>query len=208
LSQERGTSTREHGGLGLGLSIVKQLVEMHGGTVRVQSEGLGRGSTFTVSLPARGRITREHAAWPTVRDAGEPSLDETISILGMRVLVVDDEPAMRKMIATVLRGAGAVVVATASAAEAFHQLSEQAFDVLVSDIAMPTEDGHSLARRIRARDDEQARIPAVALTAYGGPLQRQLALAAGFDDYVKKPFAPRELIRAVAGVAPLRAISI
>ncbi len=124
-------------------------------------------------------------------------------MLGMRVLIVDDEPAMRKMIATVLRGAGASVVTAGSAAEAFEQLSERSFDVLVSDIAMPTEDGHSLARRVRARDDETSRIPAIALTAYGGPLQRQLALSAGFDDYVKKPFVPRELVRAVAGVAAL-----
>lgn len=122
-------------------------------------------------------------------------------MMGMRVLVVDDEPEMRKMIATVLRGAGASVVTAASAAEAFDQMSEQSFDALVSDIAMPTEDGHSLARRVRARDGEKSRIPAVALTAYGGPLQRQLALSAGFDDYVKKPFAPQDLVRAVAAVS-------
>lgn len=120
---------------------------------------------------------------------------------GMRILIVDDEPEMRKMIAAVLRGAGASVVTADSAAEAFRQLSARSFDVLVSDIAMPAEDGHSLARRVRARDDEKSRIPSVALTAYGGPLQRELALAAGFDDYVKKPFAPRELVRAVVGVA-------
>jgi PAS domain S-box-containing protein len=203
LSQEGGTSTRQHGGLGLGLSIVKQLAEMHGGTVHVESEGTGLGSTFTVSLPAR-RLTKTEHARPSVRDAAEaPAAEEAISVLGMRVLIVDDEPAMRKMIATVLRGAGASVVAAGSAAEAFDQLSEQSFDVLVSDIAMPAEDGHSLARRIRARDDEKSRIPAVALTAYGGPLQRQLALSAGFDDYVKKPFVPRELVRAVAGVVAL-----
>ena len=118
------------------------------------------------------------------------------------MLIVDDEPEMRKMIATVLRGGEASAVTAGSAAEAFEQLSEQSFDVLVSGIAMPTEDGHSLVRRVRAGDDEKSRIPAVALTAYGGLLQRQLALSAGYD-YVKKAFAPRKLVRAVAGVAAL-----
>ncbi|MEK6374892.1 MAG: PAS domain S-box protein [Acidobacteriota bacterium] len=202
LTQEGGTSTRQYGGLGLGLSIVKQLVEMHGGTVRAESEGHDLGSTFTVSLPARRRIATVERPWSNVRDATDaPTRDQTVSLNGMRVLVVDDEPDMRKMIATVLLGVGASVVTASGAAEAFEQLSGQPFDVLVSDIAMPTEDGHSLARRLRAGDDEKSRIPAVALTAYGGPLQRQLALSAGFDDYVKKPFAPQDLVRAVAGVA-------
>jgi PAS domain S-box-containing protein len=202
LSQEGGTSTRLHGGLGLGLSIAKQLVEMHGGTVRAESEGHGLGSTFTVSLPARHRTTRPLTPLSSVDGATAASpREERIMVTGMRILVVDDEPEMRKMIATVLRGAGASVVIAASAAEAFHQLSERPFDVLISDIAMPTEDGHSLARRVRARGDETSRIPAVALTAYGGPLQRQLALSAGFDDYVKKPFRPQDLVRIVAAVS-------
>ena len=116
----------------------------------------------------------------------------------MHVLVVDDEVEMRKLISTVLQGAGASVVTASSAAEAFHQLTAQSFDALVSDLAMPAEDGNSLTRRIRARDDDKSGIPAVAVTAYGGPLQRELALSAGFDDYVKKPFAPQELVSAVA----------
>jgi PAS domain S-box-containing protein len=204
LSQEGGTSTRQQGGLGLGLSIVKQLVEMHGGTVHAESEGHALGSTFIVSLPARPRATTVQTPRSNVQAMTEvpaPAREEKVSMIGLRVLVVDDEPEMRKIIATVLRGAGASVVTAASAAEAFDQLSEQSFDVLVSDIAMPTEDGHSLARRVRARDDEKSRIPAVALTAYGGPLQRQLALSAGFDDYVKKPFVPQDLVRAVAAVS-------
>jgi PAS domain S-box-containing protein len=202
LSQEGGSSTREHGGLGLGLSIVKQLAQMHGGTVRAESAGEGTGATFTVSLPARRFSATLEEPRLHIREANEgPAPPEAVSIAGMRVLVVDDELDMRKLIATVLQGAGATVVMASSAAEAFHQLTAQPFDALVSDLAMPAEDGHSLTRRIRARDDDKSRIPAVAVTAYGGPLQRQLALSAGFDDYLKKPFSPQDLVRAVAGVA-------
>ncbi|MEA2488641.1 MAG: hypothetical protein QOH21_433 [Acidobacteriota bacterium] len=202
LSQERGSSTRDHGGLGLGLSIVKQLVQMHGGTVRAESAGEGKGATFTVSLPARELTASvEQPPMLHIRDEkNPPASDGTYSIAGMRVLVVDDEPEMRKLITTVLRAAGASVVTASSAADAFEHLTAQSFDALVSDIAMPDEDGHSLTRRIRARNDDKSTIPAVAVTAYGGPLQRQLALSAGFDDYVKKPFAPQDLVRAVAGV--------
>src|SRR5688572_426279 len=205
LSQEGGTSTRQHGGLGLGLSIVKQLVEMHGGTVRVESEGENRGSTFTVALPARGRDKALPNSRPKITEITDaPSTAKGAVIAGLRVLVVDDEPDVLKMIAITLRGGGASVSTATSAAQALDQLSKEVFDVLISDIAMPSEDGHSLARRIRARDDDWSRIPAIALTAYGGPLQQQLALSAGFDEYVKKPFAPRALIEVVAGVARRR----
>jgi CheY-like chemotaxis protein len=201
LSQEGGSSTRQHGGLGLGLSIVKQLVGMHGGTVRAASEGEGKGATFTVSLPVRRFTTTVYE--PQLHISGDSTArteDKVLSVVGMHVLVVDDELDMRKLISTVLRGAGATVVTASSAAEAFECLTAQSFDVLVSDLAMPSEDGHSLTRRIRARQDEKSSIPAVAVTAYGGPLQRQLALSAGFDDYLKKPFDPKDLVRVVAGV--------
>jgi len=202
LSQQRGSSTRGHGGLGLGLSIVRQLVQMHGGTVRAESAGEGKGATFTVSLPARELAANvEEPAMLRLRDENQPPASDTpYSIAGTRVLVVDDELEMRKLITTVLRAAGASVVTASSAADAFEQLTAQSFDALVSDIAMPDEDGHSLTRRIRARHDDKSTIPAVAVTAYGGALQHQLALSAGFDDYVKKPFAPHDLVRAVAGV--------
>jgi PAS domain S-box-containing protein len=202
LSQQRGSSTREHGGLGLGLSIVRQLVQMHGGTVRAESEGEGQGATFTVSLPVREFTAAiQEPVMLRIREENKPPASgELCSITGLRVLVVDDEPEMRKLITTVLRAAGASVVTASSAAEAFEQLSGQSFDALVSDIAMPEEDGHSLTRRIRARLDDRSTIPAIAVTAYGGALQRQLALSAGFDDYVKKPFTPQDLVRTVATV--------
>lgn len=202
LSQQRGSSTRQHGGLGLGLSIVRQLVEMHNGTVRAASAGDGKGATFTVSLPFRSfRAPGQQPPHAIDRAHGTADGDDSeFSVAGLSLLVVDDEPDMRKLISTVLRGAGANVVTASSAAEAFERLTAQSFDVLVSDLAMPSEDGHSLTRRIRARHDDSSQIPAVAVSAYGGPLQRQLALSAGFDEYLKKPFAPRDLIRVVAGV--------
>ncbi|HEX7153155.1 MAG TPA: PAS domain S-box protein [Thermoanaerobaculia bacterium] len=205
LSQQRGSSTRGHGGLGLGLSIVRQLVQMHGGTVLAESDGEGQGATFTVSLPARELTATVEEPALHLRDEHKPPVsEEPTSIAGMRVLVVDDELEMRKLITTVLRAAGASVVTAGSAADAVELLDAQSFDALVSDIAMPDEDGHSLTRRIRARQDDKSTIPALAVTAYGGPLQRQLALSAGFDDYLKKPFAPQDLVRAVAGVCAAR----
>lgn len=202
LSQQRGSSTRQHGGLGLGLSIVKQLVEMHRGTVRAASEGHGKGATFTVSLPFRSfRAPAQKSPHALMRGHGTAHGDDReFSVEGLRVLVVDDEPDMRKLISTVLRGAGAIVVTASSAAEAFESVTAQSYDAIVSDLAMPSEDGHSLTRRIRARQDERSQIPAVAVSAYGGPVQRQLALSAGFDEYLKKPFAPRDLIRVVASI--------
>lgn len=203
LSQEGGSSTRQHGGLGLGLAIVKQLVEMHGGTVRAESDGPGQGATFTVILPARGSEPGPLRKIALASSGRSPEpVDAAASIAGTRVLLVDDEAGMRTIIAAVLSGGGAFIVTATSAEDAFRKLETESFDLLVSDIAMPNEDGHSFIRRIRAAEHEWARIPSIALTAFGGPLQRELAMAAGFDGYLKKPFSPNDLLRSLAALLP------
>ncbi len=195
--QESGTM-RHHGGMGIGLSIVKQLVELHGGTVSVTSEGQDRGSTFTVSIP--GQITMPKKSDPIGRRKrrGRRLLDKAPSIKGVRVLVVDDEPDSQRTIAAILRQFGAVVTTAFSAAEGLEVSQRDSFDVLLCDIAMPEEDGYSLIRRIRLPADEKSRIPAVALTAYGRPSERDIALAEGFNEYMKKPVEPDELTTLVA----------
>jgi PAS domain S-box-containing protein len=196
------TTTRTHGGLGLGLAIVRQLVELHGGAVRVESEGEERGTSFTVSLPLTpprrepaSDIGRSH---PVIRDAAE--LDCPPELAGLRVLVVDDEPDTRELLAAVLAACGAQVIEAATAAEAFAQVERA--DLLVTDIGMPAEDGYSLLARIRALPPERGgAIPAAALTAYARAEDRVRALRAGFQMHVPKPVEPAELITVVANLA-------
>jgi signal transduction histidine kinase/DNA-binding response OmpR family regulator len=189
------TTTKPHGGLGLGLAIVRHLVELHGGTVRAQSPGEGQGAAFTVTLPAEPAPKVPGAAAP--RQPSPPRLD------GVRVLLVEDETDARDVLTVVLREAGALVTAVGTASEAIEALARNVPDILVSDIAMPGEDGFALIARVRALPRERGgAVPAVALTAYAGTETRAQTLGAGFEAHVGKPVRPEDLIAAIAGLRP------
>jgi CheY-like chemotaxis protein len=202
--QADSSSTRAHGGLGLGLAIVRHLVELHGGTVHAMSEGEGKGATFSVRLPLgplRAAV-EEPAAPATSVTAGARGVED---LTGVRVLVVEDDPESRELIESMLGRLGAEVEAAASAAEAMAALERRAPDVLLSDIEMPGENGYSLIRRIRALPSERGgRVPAAALTAYARTEDRVAALTAGFQLHLAKPVAGPELAAVVASLARRR----
>ncbi|MEJ7729380.1 MAG: ATP-binding protein [Polyangiaceae bacterium] len=195
--QADGSTTRMQGGLGLGLAIVRHVVELHGGTVDAKSAGLGRGATFRVVLPVLPDGSPVSAA-PQV--APPPSADRLeVELAGKRILVVDDEEDSRDLVAAILEAAGATTATAAGAAAALEALGAQTFDVLVSDIAMPLRDGYELIADVRAAPETQ-RIPAVALTAYARGEDQSRAVAAGFQRHVAKPVQPAALVRAIAEV--------
>jgi PAS domain S-box-containing protein len=204
--QADASPSRRHGGLGLGLAISKQLAELHGGSIRAKSGGQGTGATFTVALPlavikAEPEMAIELRAQP--RAPTQPAtLDETISLHGVRVMMVDDEADARNLVRRLLEDHGALVVTAPSGEEAFGQLAASQFDVLISDIGMPGEDGYAFLRRVRALGpDGGGTIPALALTAYARAEDRVRAILAGFQMHIAKPVEAVELITMVASLA-------
>jgi signal transduction histidine kinase len=197
--QEDAATTRAHGGLGLGLSIVRHLVELHGGTVAAQSKGEGHGATFSVTLP----LAKVSALVPHYGGDESVPLDDMPSLEDVHVLLVEDESDARTLVATLLERQGARVTLAASASEALKIIRQEVPDVLLSDIAMPGMDGYELIRRVRA-NPEWGRLPAAALTAFVSPVDRGKALLAGFDTHVPKPVEPAELMAVVAALVHRR----
>ncbi len=193
--QADSSSTRRHGGLGLGLALVKQLVELHGGTITASSPGEGQGATFTLTLPLRAVLRSEPAAPPPRAAAVNPAL-----LTGLRVLVVDDEPEGREIVRFILSAHGAEVTTVASSTAALAVLANATTkppDLIVSDIGMPDVDGYELMRQVR---QQGLLIPAIAVTAFGRTEDRLRALSAGYQMHVPKPVEAEELLAVVVSL--------
>jgi PAS domain S-box-containing protein len=209
--QADSSISRMHGGLGLGLAIVRHLVELHGGTVQAQSPGEGLGATFTVQLPiiiahSSGRFAMDADEMDASKVGAERRLDPSPSLEGLNILVVDDEPDARNLLAVILTERQAEVTAVASPAEAYETLEWLRPDLIISDIGMPGEDGYTFIRNVRVREarERQGWKPAIALTAHARVEDRLRALSAGYQAHVAKPVEPAELVAVIASlVRPL-----
>ena len=195
--QADSSTTRSFGGLGLGLAIVRHLVELHGGTVSAHSDGVKQGATFTATFPLLADRTE-----PVAVAQCEPASADSHSLDGLRVLLVDDEPEAREVISTVITRTGAEVKACTSAHEALVKLMEWKPDVILSDIAMPDEDGYSFIGRVRSLPrDKGGETPAAALTAYARDVDRRQALDAGYQMHIAKPIGASQLVTLIARLA-------
>jgi PAS domain S-box-containing protein len=191
--QEDGSTTRKFGGLGLGLAIVRQIVELHGGTVQAESPGEGLGAIFTVTLPLM-------PIQPTL-NLDQVSSQSSLSLTGVKTLVIDDETDSREFVAFVLEQAGATVITAPTAGEGFLALTQAQPDVLLSDIGMPDMDGYMLMQQVRALPPEQGgQVKAIALTAYAGEYDQRQALQAGFQQHLAKPIEPERLIEVIVSL--------
>jgi CheY-like chemotaxis protein/anti-sigma regulatory factor (Ser/Thr protein kinase) len=190
--QAETVSTRQHSGLGLGLSIARELVELHAGSISAHSKGIGQGATFTVRIPLPAQAQGGRLEGSTVSPA-------TRGLRGIRILVVEDEPATSAAVRRLLEIAGAQVQVVASATSAREAYAIQRPDLILCDIGLPGEDGYSLLRLIREGEQSrsQARIPAVAVTAFAGRQDREYALTAGFDEHIPKPVEPARLLAVI-----------
>ena len=200
--QAEGSISRRQGGLGLGLAVVRHLVELHGGTVSAESSGRGLGSTFTVDLPIAADGD-DYTHGDAVREAQElrKAVVSRTRLQGLRVLVVEDDDDSRTLIGMMLKRQGADVAFAASTAEALGALASGSFDVLVSDIGMPDEDGYELIRRIRSLPHQSGgEVPAIALTGYATAKDRDFAMSVGYQSHLAKPVEPSELVQAIVNV--------